>query len=180
VNHKYFPPVERWFLPESAFRDSLAEMALDGVLGNEGVVFWLGRRSNGEARITHVIALRGPGAIKRPAQLVIHESVFASVTDIAIDHGVSMIGQIHSHGPGYSTDLSPTDRMYGIAVPHYLSLVAPDYALRSNISLAECGIHVLEPGYGFTRMSAEEIRSRVVLTSNSRSQFLIAGDDQYA
>jgi hypothetical protein len=173
VNKKYFPLVERWNLPESALADSIAEMSSDGAYGNEGVVLWLGRRSNGEAWITHLVALRGPGCIKRPAQLVIHESVFAAVTDIAIEYGVSLIGQIHSHGPGYGVDLSPTDRMYGVTVPYYLSLVAPDYATRPNTSLIECGVHVLEPGHGFKRLSPAEIRSRVILAGDLLSHTLI-------
>lgn len=173
MNKKYFPPVERWNLPESVLAASISEMSSDGVYGNEGVVLWLGHRSNGEAWITHLVALRGPGCIKRPAQLVIRESVFAAVTDIAIEYGISLVGQIHSHGPGYGVDLSSTDRMYGVTVPYYLSLVAPDYAMRSDISLIECGVHVLEPGHGFRRLSLAEIHSRVILTRDLLSHTLV-------
>jgi hypothetical protein len=173
MNKKYFPLVECWNLPESALAGSIAEMSLDGVYGNEGVVLWLGRRSNGEAWISHLVMLRGAGCIKRPAQLVIHESAFAAVTDIAIENNLSLIGQIHSHGPGYGVDLSPTDKMYGIAVPYYLSLVAPDYAMRPETSLIECGVHVLEPDHGFRRLSSAEIHSRVILTRGLLTQKLI-------
>ena len=173
MNKKYFPLVERWNLPENALANSIAEMSLEGAYGNEGVVLWLGRRSNKEAWITHLVMLRGPGCIKRPAQLVIHESVLAAVTDIAIEYDVSLIGQIHSHGPGYGVDLSPTDRMYGVTVPYYLSLVAPDYAMRSDTSLIECGVHVLELGHGFRRLSSAEVESRVILTHGLLSHTLI-------
>jgi proteasome lid subunit RPN8/RPN11 len=180
MNEKYFPVVERWHLPESVLRDSITEMSRDGADGNEGVVLWLGRRENREARITHLVALRGPQIIKRPAQLIIHQSLFAEVTDLAIDLGISLIGQIHSHGPGYGTDLSVTDRMYGVSVPYYLSLVAPDYAMRPSISLLECGIHVLEPGRGFRRLSSTEVCSCVMLIRESCSPIMVVGEKQYA
>lgn len=180
MNEKYFPVVEQWHLPESVLRESITEMSQDGSRGNEGVVLWLGRRKNREARITHLVALRGPQVIKRPAQLIIHQSLFAEVTDLAIELGVSLIGQIHSHGPGYGTDLSATDRMYGVAVPYYLSLVAPDYAMRSSISLLECGVHVLEPGRGFRCLASTEVCTRVMLTQESHPSIVIVGEKQYA
>lgn len=180
MNKKYFPTVEHWTIPEAALGQSMIEMSHDGAHGNEGVVLWLGRRSEGQAKVTHVVALRGPDIIKRPAQLVIRQSIFAAVTDAAIDLGVSLIGQIHSHGPGYGVDLSTTDRTYGVAVPYYLSLVAPDYAMRPNTSVLECGVHVLEPGRGFRRLPVEEVRLRVRLTPNSLPPLVIVGEGQYA
>ncbi|MER3406785.1 MAG: hypothetical protein C4289_17785, partial [Chloroflexota bacterium] len=84
----------------------------------------------GQAEITHVVGLRGPGVIKRPDFLRIEPWLLNDVTDLAIDLGVVLVGQVHTHGPGYGTDLSMTDRTYGIAVPFYISVVAPDYGLR--------------------------------------------------
>lgn len=180
TNKKYFPTVERWSMSESVLRASMVEMSGDGVHGNEGVAMWLGRRSEGCAYVTHVVALRGRGVIKRPAQLVIQESVFAAITEAAIDLSVSLIGQIHSHGPGYGVDLSPTDRMYGVAVPYYLSLVAPDYAMRSSTSLTECGVHVLQPGHGFCRLTVSEINTRFQLTQDSLAPLIVIGEGKYA
>lgn len=180
MNKKYFPTVLRWSLPEAALRASMTEMFRDGAHGNEGVAMWLGRRSGGCAYVSHVVALRGRGVIKRPAQLVIQESVFAAITGVAIDLGVSLVGQIHSHGPGYGVDLSPTDRMYGVAVPYYLSLVAPDYAMRPNTPLAACGVHVLQPGQGFRRLTAPEIKTRFHLTQESIPPLIVVGEGSYA
>lgn len=180
TNKKYFPTVTRWSLSEAVLQASMAEMARDGADGNEGVAMWLGRRSEGCAHVTHVVALRGHGVIKRPAQLVIQESVFAAITDAAIDLGVSLIGQIHSHGPGYGVDLSPTDRMYGVAVPYYLSLVAPDYAMRPMTPLTACGVHVLQPGQGFQRLTLPEIKTRFELTRESNPPLIVIGEGEYA
>lgn len=180
MSSKYFPVIEHWSLPEAALQDSMAEMARDGATGNEGMVLWLGHRSNGVGQITHLVALRGPDVVKHPAQLVIPTSIFADVADRAAELHVSLIGQIHSHGPGYGTDLSPTDRTCGVAVPYYLSLVAPDYAMRPHISLSECGVHVFEPPGGFRRLLTAEVHSRFVLTHNLRPPMLIVGEERYA
>lgn len=179
MNKKYFPTVDQWNLPETALRESMIEMARDGACGNEGVVLWLGRRSNGQAHVTHIVALRGPNVIKRPAQLILKEPIFAAVTDAAIDLGVSLIGQIHSHGPGYGVDLSPTDRMYGVSVPYYLSLVAPDYAMRLNTSLLECGVHVFQSGLGFRQLMPAETRVCVRLTTEPLPPMIVVGEGRY-
>jgi len=180
MNKKYFPTVDRWTLSEAVLQISMAEMSHDGAHGNEGVAMWLGRRAQGCATVTHVVALRGRGVIKCPAQLVIQEPVFAAVTEAAIDLGVSLIGQIHSHGPGYGVDLSPTDRMYGVAVPYYLSLVAPDYAMRHYTPMTACGVHVLQPGQGLRRLSISEINTRFHLTQEDLPQLIVIGESQYA
>lgn len=179
MNNKYFPTVDRWSLSEAVLQASMAEMSRDGTEGNEGVAMWLGRRAQGCATVTHVVALRGRGIIKRPAQLIIQEPVFAAITETAIDLGVSLIGQIHSHGPGYSIDLSPTDKTYGIAVPYYLSLVAPDYAMRPHTPLTACGVHMLQPGQGFRRLAVSEINTCFHMTRESLPPLIVIGESQY-
>ena len=158
-----FSPIESWRLPVSAFGDAFREMAIDGASGNEGVTLWLGTRRDGHAVITHSVILRGSGIVKRPDYLNIEPDLLNDVADLAIELNVSLVGQIHSHGPGYGTDLSYTDRTYGIKVPHYLSIVAPDYAMNSEVSIADCGVHVYEPDVGFRRLPQPEIESRIEL-----------------
>src|SRR5438128_2331576 len=116
-----YSPVNVWLLPREALSLSMNEMAIDGRLGREGVALWLGKRENAVATITHVVALRGRGVSKRFDLLNISAELLNDVTDVAIDLGIMLVGQIHSHAPNFSTDLSPTDRMYGINVPDYLS-----------------------------------------------------------
>jgi hypothetical protein len=173
----FFAPVHTWRVPASAFAASLREMARDGVRGDEGVALWLGRRGGGRAEVTHVVALRGPGVIKKPDQVVIHPGLVNEVTDLAIELGVVLVGQIHSHGVDYGTDLSDADRAYGIAVPYYLSLVAPDFALRPQTRLEDCGVYVFEPGRGFRRLSVAEAGERVQVVAAGPVPVLTVGEE---
>jgi hypothetical protein len=175
MTQELFPPIKVWTMPESIFQQSLLEMARDGRDGNEGVALWLGRRSDGRADISHLVLLRGLGVIKQPALLQIESWLLNEVTDLVIELRVALLGQIHSHGVGWPVDLSRTDRTYGLAVPWYLSLVAPDYALRSETHLAECGVHVFEPGSGYRRMGSREISDRVRLISGRSIEVVTVG-----
>ncbi len=177
MNTPFFPPVKVWWLVEGVLVGSLREMSNDGVHGNEGVVLWLGRRAQGQAEITHLVGLRGSGVTKRSDLLVITPRLLNEVADVAIDLNVSLIGQIHTHGSGYGIDLSRTDRTRGIAVPHFLSVVAPDYGLRSNMCITDCGVHVFEPGLGYRRLSVREVEQRVQVVPGSPPPLLLIGQD---
>lgn len=177
MNTTFFPPVEVWHLTKSVLEDSLREMSNDGVHGNEGVVLWLGRRVQGQAEITHLVGLRGPGVVKRPNLLIILPWLLNEVADVALQLNVSLIGQIHTHGTGYDIGLSRTDRARGIAVPHFLSVVAPDYGLRGDIGIVDCGVHVFEPGLGYRRLSTREVEQRVQVISGTPPPLLLIGQD---
>src|SRR5258707_12456532 len=177
MNATFFPSVEMWRLAEGVLEGSLQEMSNDGVHGNEGVVLWLGRRIQGQAEITHLVGLRGSGVTKRPDFLVISPWLLNEVADVALQLSVSLIGQIHTHGSGYGLDLSRTDRTQGIAVPHFLSVVAPDYGLRSDISITDCGVHVFEPGLGYRRLSMREVEQRVQVVPGPPPPLLLIGRD---
>ncbi len=172
-----FSQIDSWTLPVSALENAFAEMALDGREGNEGVTLWLGKRGNGRAEITHSVVLRGPGVIKRPAYLNIEPDLLNDVADLAIELGLSLVGQIHSHGHGYSIDLSHTDRTYGIRVPYYLSLVAPDYAMNVKTPVTDCGVHIYEQDMGFRRFSLSEIDSRIKLVEGIDTPVVTVGEE---
>lgn len=171
----YFPEVHRWHLPDSAFALSLAELAMDGRAGNEGIALWLGQRDAGTAVITHVVALRGPGVIKRPALVHIEPWLLNDVTDVAIAHGLTLVGQIHSHGPGLPTELSYTDCQGGLAVPHYLSVVAPDYALRRGIRIEDCGLYEFVPKRGYEQL---DVSTRISVVADDSTALLTVGMDR--
>lgn len=182
MKKSFFPFVQTWLLPETALSDSLREMAGDGVSGNEGIVLWLGSRRDGLAQVTHLVGLRGPNVIKQPSFLKIQTPLLNDVTDLAIELGVSLIGQIHSHGPSlgnreYATNLSMTDRLYGIRVPYYLSVVAPDYAIDERIGILDCGVHVFEPDQGYRRLSNSEVEQRITVVTRARPPFVIIGEE---
>lgn len=163
-----------WRLPETMLPDSLQEMAIDGQRGNEGIVLWLGRDDDNTAEITHLVKLRGPLIKKMPNQIHIESALFNEVADVAIEHNVRLVGQIHSHGRFYPLDLSWTDRLYGLQVPNYLSLVAPDYGLSSSV-LSDCGVHVFKPGRGYIRLTRAEIAKQISTFSGPQLPFIEVG-----
>lgn len=176
MKSKYFPPVRFWRISKQAFADSLRELARDGTDGNEGIILWLGKRDYGMAEISHLVALRGPGVVKRPYSLQISPELLNQVTDLTLKFGVSMIGQMHSHGPGSGVGLSSTDRDLGISVPHYLSVVAPYFGRRPATRVSDCGVHVFEPRIGYRRLSRWETWWRIRVVQSPSLPVLIVGE----
>lgn len=171
----FFPYVQNWTIPKSAFLCSLREMAEDGAAGNEGITLWLGKQRDGEAVITHLVALRGIGIIKSPRLLVIRSDLFNAVTDLTINLGVMLLGQIHSHG-GTWVDLSPTDRKYGVAIPGYLSVVAPYYALKTNMTIQDCGVHIFQISDGYRRLSPPEVANMIKISNRGKVPMITIGE----
>jgi proteasome lid subunit RPN8/RPN11 len=173
----FYPPVESWTLPRGTLEASLDEMAIDGRLDREGVALWLGKREGGAAAVSHVVILRGRGVAKRRDLLEISADLLNDVTDVAIDLGVMLVGQIHSHAPGYGTDLSLTDRRCGIMVSDYLSVVAPDFALRPDTLITDCGVHVYVTGRGYRRLSSAEVSRRINVVNAAEVPVLTVGKE---
>lgn len=176
MNTVFFPHVDTWRLPDDAFQASLEELRRDGRDGNEGVALWLGQRADGSAEISHVVLLRGPGVIKCPDILRIESWLLNDVTDLAIELGTVLVGQIHSHGRNW-TDLSITDRADGIAVPQYLSVVAPYYGMRAGTRLADCGVHIFEPETGWRCLPSQEASARVRVVATHAVPVLSVGEE---
>jgi hypothetical protein len=173
MSNVYFAETDIWRVPVAAIADSLAEMAIDGRSGNEGIVLWLGRDHEEVAEVTHLVRLRGPLVQKYPDQINIDQALFNDVADLTIEQQVRLIGQVHSHGFGYSLDLSPTDREYGIQTPGYLSLVAPDYGTQ-RAPIHSWGIHVFADSC-YRRLSKDEAVRRIQVTEGPQIPFLTVG-----
>jgi hypothetical protein len=180
MTNLYFSEIETWRIPESAIADALAEMSIDGRDGNEGIALFLGQdNDDGDAEVTHLVKLRGPGLKKRPAQINIDAALLNEVTDVAIENKVRLLGQVHSHGPGYGIALSRTDRVYGIKTPYYLSLVAPDYGL-SAAPIQRWGVHVFREQQGYVQLSAVEADRRIQLVPDMDVYVITVGvEDGY-
>jgi hypothetical protein len=174
MNNLYFSETRVWRIPQVAIEDSLDEMAHDGARGHEGIVLWLGKDADEIAEVTHLIRLRGPLVEKRTEFINIDPALFNDVADAAIEHGLRLIGQVHSHGPGYGVDLSPTDRIHGIHMPFYLSLVAPDYA-QTRVPVHDWGVHVYTREAGYVRLSRDEARNCLQITDSLRPLMLTVG-----
>src|SRR5205814_4489615 len=83
----------------------------------------------------------------------------AALTDLAERLGVFLAGQIHSH-PARFVELSELDKVHGIRVPNYLSVVCPFYAQRNLASLVECSIHEFENDR-YRRLEPNEVAARL-------------------
>lgn len=156
-----FPEVCKWLVPAQLLDESLSEMRLDGQNGDEGICLWLGVRHEDEctATISHLVKLRGSGVKKSPANIQIEPHLMREVHDVAQKLELILVGQIHSHGREYGTDLSYVDVTYGVSVPYYLSVVAPDYALNPETQWRDCGIHIYFPVEGYGRVNSDGIIS---------------------
>ncbi len=161
----------QWKLPRDLISASIQIMAPHGRRGNEGLSLWLGSESGGCVSVTHMVELRGPGFRTAPQQLRISLAGMSALTDLADRLNVYLVGQIHSH-PGGFVDLSQVDKVHGIRVPDYLSLVCPHYAQVADTRLDHCGVHVFERG-GYRRMEREEAERRIAASSLSVSRLVL-------
>jgi len=157
----FFPKIDRWLIPDGALQKSREEMAADGRHGNEGICLWLGTKENGEARLTHVVCLRGDGVRKSPLNIEVAPELMREVHECAEKLQVILIGQIHSHSRYCGIDLSFTDHRYGVHVPYFLSVVCPDYAQTKPTKISDCGVHVFLPHRGYVRLTNAEIAEQI-------------------
>ncbi len=124
--------------------------------------------------VSHVVTLRGPGIRKEPAYLSISTDLINEVADAALNNNAFLVGQIHSHGEGYGVNLSDTDKRHGFSVPGYLSAVAPDYAMRPNTRIGDCGFHLYQEGK-WHRLSTMEVWSRIQLVDEPTRIIQVVG-----
>jgi proteasome lid subunit RPN8/RPN11 len=173
---EFFSVPARWALTDYVWQQSFDDMALDGAMGREGVALWLGHIDGETAVATLTVLLRGPGVIKRHNQLAISAGLMNMVTLAALKIELILVGQIHSHSPLASTDLSYPDRHMGITDTGYLSLVAPNFA-QGPTELTDCGVHVHEGAEGWRRLPHHEILQRFTQPSVPAQPPLIIGGD---
>ena len=166
---------ETWRIPDEALDHSMKEMAIDGAIGREGIAMWLGRYEGNTAIVSHIAVLRGPEVRKLRDQISIGSALLNEIADAGIEHRVTLIGQIHSHGPQHGVWLSPTDKRYGIAVAGYLSVIAPDYATRPSTRIGDCGVHLFENKTGWRRLSLAEVERRIVTGRGGQVPVLTIG-----
>jgi hypothetical protein len=171
-----YPRVARWRLPASALDDMYRELEEYGRQGCEGIVLWVGRRQqDGVAEVTHLLLLRGHDIVRGPEQIRIAPALMNLVTDVVGGLEGVLVGQVHSHAPWCGTDLSYTDRRYGIAVPDYLSAVAPDFGFR-KVPITEWGIHVYRERR-WERLSREEVATAIELVSGRPAPVVLVGEE---
>jgi hypothetical protein len=174
-------PRPTWQLPRAALQVSYLEMGADGGRDREGIALWAGRGISAAGddpvvAVTHVVLLRGPGVRRSRAQIRISAGLLNDVTDaLSTEEGLYLVGQIHGHPPGSAVDLSTTDIAYGISMPDYLSLVAPDFGTAETPRIGECGVHEYVADAGFRRLSRGEVASRVQLEEGVGISVIVVG-----
>ena len=150
-----------WQLPKNLLAQSISIMQPHGAMGNEGLALWFGRDHGEQLQVTHVVETIGSGFHTTPLFMSLSLRAMSVLTDMADQLNVYLIGQIHSH-PKNFIDLSDLDKIHGIRIPGYLSLVCPHYAQKQLDGILECGIHVFENGQ-YRRMPAHEASRRLLL-----------------
>lgn len=148
-----------WALPINLLAESVAIMRPQGARGNEGLALWFGVMEDTQTVITHVIEVLGPGFHTTPLYMRLSLRAMSSLTDLADQLGISLVGQVHSH-PGTFLDLSDLDIKHGIRSPGYLSVVCPYYAQHDLEGLQACGVHVFENNQ-YHRLSQKEVAKRI-------------------
>lgn len=122
----------------------------------EGVAYWLGTDDGITVRVAMVVA---PVADTGPRHFRVSAEENARVIGLAHDHGLIVVGQIHSH-PGSRTTHSagddedafmPSEGMYSLVVPYYARGAPP---------LASWGVHRFENG-SYRRLTSRELDQRV-------------------
>ncbi len=171
----YFPKINRWRLPEGSLKQSIAEMAIDGQKGDEGTCFWLGRRANGEAQVSHLVILRGGGVRKGPLNIQISAELMREMHAQAEALGLTLLGQIHSHSSRCGVDMSASDHAYGVSVPFFMSVICPDFAQNPSTTILDCGVHIFLPRVGYVRLSRKQVQQKLNLVPGMVTSTLVIG-----
>jgi len=166
-----------WALPENLLPSSVEIMRRPGSFGNEGLVLWLGRRRADATtvEVTHIVEVHGPGLKTSPLHLSLSHAALNALDELAESLGVYLVGQIHSH-PRTFTDLSDLDKISGIRVQDFVSVVCPHYAQQRRTAWAECGIHLFDAGC-YRRLGAGDVRQRVTTTKHTAPVVQLEVDD---
>jgi hypothetical protein len=106
----------------------------------------------------------------------VQPELMRAVHEAAIDAGVILIGQVHSHSADYGVDLSPSDHAYGFQVPYFLSVVWPDYAQTATTKITNCGVHVFLLGKGYRRLSRFGVAQKIAIVPRAKVKALIIGN----
>jgi hypothetical protein len=112
-------------LTESAVSSMVAHVAEYGITGVESGGFLLAPAG----ATVEVVALAGSaqaGIVRRPEQLIISGAAIEVLCEWADDAGLRIVAQFHSHRRG--TSLSPIDKVGGMRVQEFVSIVIPRFA----------------------------------------------------
>lgn len=120
------PPPPRLVMSESCVAALAVCMAPEIDKGHEGVAYLIGQ-SDGTTTLA-VAAIR-PAAVTTKGSFRVPAPAMARVVRAAVDQGLQVIGQVHTH-PGDAYHSDGDDDGARIAFTGFVSIVLPDYGRR--------------------------------------------------
>lgn len=146
------PPPPRLVISQGCI-DALAPCLAPEIRnGQEGIVYLLGQ-SDGTTTVA-LAAIRPEAQVTR-GSFVVSVPAMAKVVRAAVDRGLQVVGQIHTH-PGDAFHSDGDEDGAHIAFTGYASVVLPDYG-RHLPALTRAAAYVFQAGKGFVPLGAPNI-----------------------
>ena len=134
-----------------------------GRRGFESAVLWAGTvDADGLAHVTQVYRPE-QRAVKAPLGLAV-ELTEAGLTQLigSLDGDELVLARLHAHGNDDVRHSPVDDKNLVIGHPGAISIVVPRFAL-APITLASCGVHLLDDRHRWRRLTARETAQRLQL-----------------
>ena len=176
MSDDYFPRTTYWVISRGLVEGTMVELARYGREGREGIVFWLGRRDGETAHITHAVFARGGGVTSTRNLLEVSAELLNGVGTLCDELELVWVGQAHSHG-GRWTGMSLPDRTLGATSPYFLSVIVPFFANDRRTTIADCGVHLMDPAAGWRTLTREEIANAITVDPNGSAMVLTVGEE---
>lgn len=149
-HYKPGPPPPQRLVVSQACIDALAACLAPEIRdGQEGITYLLGQ-SDGTTTVA-VAAIRPEAQVTR-GSFVVGAPAMAKVVRAAVDHGLQVVGQVHTH-PGDAYHSEGDDAGARIAFTGYTSVVLPDYG-RHLPALTRSATYFFQAGKGFVALDA--------------------------
>jgi hypothetical protein len=156
-----FPIIQAFHLPLNLMDATVAVLREEGGRKVESLVFWAGRVSRHEARVTRILVPRGPGVLKHPFHIQVSDRIIAALCDFIDPPEVVLLGQVHTHK--HRAFHSWSDDANSLDTPGYLSVVVPDFARNDASSWETWSFHECIKSRTFRRLSLREVKRRMLV-----------------
>lgn len=175
MSNEYFPKTTRWVIGQGLVEETMVELGRYGRRGREGIIFWLGRRDGEFACITHAVCARGEGVVSHRDLLQVSAELINDLAALCDELELFWVGQAHSHA-GEWTGMSIPDRTLGATSPYFLSVIVPFFASDRRTTIADCGVHLMDPISGWRTLSSDEIASAITVDPDDSVVVLTVGE----